>query len=561
MGSPAFPRQSHLFRAIDWTALLLLCLLGVLCSLWAAHAFGHLDPRFDQAWNALASRRMAESTHFLPARHPGDTFARALEADPKAWLSIPARLYAVTTIVLLDATSIVTNWLAMLLFGHTYAVTIYTSIAASCLTSIIVFVWTQRLFADCPPLQRAPAALAGGVLVLFCAYRHYQSPWGAHNFAVFFLTLAAMLTANAIGQWEKGSPLGKQRLLILALAHLLALYSYSTNLLLLGIATPLALLCLRFKPWRFRLSAAVLYLVFAAAATGFIMIREYPSPTGFEIPNPHPIHADIAAAIGWFAAGAGYYSPAGFLLALLGLVLLATRLRVYFPLALLGTHFLLWTFMRTFTWNATPTGLRTFNYVLPLFALGGAATLGFAWKIASIRWRTTALLAIGALLCSHFVLQLMLMHSQPRFIRRIPLFYDTYLRDQGAIQGAMADVDRRLPPDAMLMTGDGEIATYFDLLTRRPDLAAHETPPLSSILAHASQGDLRDYLSHRRPTTIDCHAAYALVDVLTTDWGAEALRLPGFGCGPVQTTTELGRYTLPRDGGLARTIELYRLQP
>ncbi len=507
MGLPVLPRHLHSSRTAHWIGLLIVCLLAAWCGLMAAHSFGHLDPRFDQAWNALAARRMAQATHFLPVRHPGDTFARALEADPKAWLSAPARIYVLTTIVTFDATSIVTNWLAMLVFGPTYAVTVYTSIAVSCLTGVLVFLWTERLFAGLCSTQRTMTAVLSAVLVLFCAYRHYQSPWGAHNFAVFFLTLAAMLTAAQMRLWQQGIRLRRGALCLAAIAHLLAFYSYSTNVLLLGIATPLALLLAPGRRWRARIAAACLYAAFAAAATGFILIHEYPSPTGYSIPNPHPLHADLAGAVGWFAAGAGYYSVAGFVLALAGLVLLAARLRVYFPLVLTGVHFVLWTFMRTFTWNATPTGLRTFNYILPFFALGGASVLGFAWRMPLGRKRSTALVLILALLVIHLSLQRGLMRSETRFVHRIPLFYDTYLRDQGGIQTAIRSVDQVLPPDAMLMPGDNEIATYFDLLSQRPDLVASATPPLSSILAHAEAGDLREYLTVRRPTRIRCHAA------------------------------------------------------
>lgn len=542
-------------RCIAWV------LLSALTCVWIAasyHRFKNLDPRFDQSGNAAISRQMSRADHFFPRRaYPGQPLAIAQEADRTSWLRAPARTYIVETIVTFDATSIFANYVFMKLWQPVYRTTIFTSIAFRSVEALLIAGWSVILFGSRRSIGLWYAAFfAGGLLTLVCGYTTWFSPWGAHNFAVTFLLIALFCVERALRLWRHDKLTWKM-LAVCAIAQVLALYSYSACTLLLLLAVPMSILLVKERRWRERGLAALGYVVFVLLAGSPVLLRYHASPTQ-PGSDSQSLHRVAMSAIGWWQAGAAYYSWEGLLLGLAGLALLC-RKRVFVPMCLVVAHFLLWTFMPTFTWNLTATGLRTFNYLLPWLALGGAASLMAALR-APQRWRIPLTAAVVLLLAAHWTIQVRMISSKSAFLRRVPLFNDLYLNRQGEIGYFVSQIDHQLPAGATLLAGDALIRDSFEVMTTRGDLLDKLPPPGDSLYRWSRQGELFDYLTVHNGMHFDCRNAYALIADKDLQTFAQLIRDPALGCGDAAGFVALRRFSLPDDHLSVTPLTLYSIE-
>jgi hypothetical protein len=499
---------------------------------------------------------MSRADHFFPQRaFRGQSIAIAQEADRSSWLRAPARTYIIEPLVVFDATSIFTNYVAMKLWRPAYRTTISTSIAVRAATALLIAAWSSILLGQRSIVIWYVAFFVGGLLTLVCAYSTYFSPWGAHNFAITFLVVALFCLERTLRRWSHHD-LRWPALVFCGITQVFALYSYSTCTLLLLLGVPMSILLMKDRPWKDRFVASLGYILFVLVVDSPVLIRFHDSPT-HPGGNPHPLQTILASGVGWWLAGSAYYSWEGFLLGLLGVALLWRR-KIFVPACMVLIHFLLWTFMPSFTWNSTATGLRTFNYLLPWLALGGAAT---ACAAIENKRRRRALLtaAVALLLIAHWILQIRMISSEQTFLRRAPLFNDLYLNRQGEVGYFVSQIDEHLPRGATLVAGDAEILDAFEVLTRRRDLLDKLPPPADSLDRWSAQGKLRDYLEIHNRLHFDCTHAYALVGQEDTQQLSSLLRDPALGCGSNPALVASRRFSLPEDR-VVRPLVLYSVE-
>ena len=263
-------------RSIAWILLTALAAVWVVASF---NRFKNLDPRFDQSGNAVISLQMSRADHLFPRRaFRGQPIANAMEADRSSWLRAPARTYIIEPLVVFDATSIFTNYVAMKLWRPTYRTTIFTSIAFRTLAALLIAAWSAVLLGKRSISLWYVAFFVGGLLTLVCAYSTYFSPWGAHNFAVTFLVIALFCLERTLPRWGHGD-LRWPALLLCGVTQVLALYSYSTCTLLLLLAVPMSIMLVRERPWKDRFVASLGYILFVLLVDSPVLIRFHGSPT------------------------------------------------------------------------------------------------------------------------------------------------------------------------------------------------------------------------------------------------------------------------------------------
>ena len=239
-------------------------------------------------------------------------------------------------------------------------------------------------------------------------------------------------------------------------------------------------------------------------------------------------------------------------------VALLCRKQIFVPACIVAAHFLLWTFMPSFTWNLNHTSLRTFNYLLPWLALGGAATACAALQGKHGR-RILFGAAVGLLLVAHWILQIRVISSEQAFLRRAPLFNVLYLNRQGEFGYVVSQIDEHVPHGATLVAGDAEILDAFEVLTTRRGLLDRMPPPVDSLYRWSAGNSLNDYLVVHNRQHFDCSNAYALIGREETQQLFLLIQDPALGCGNNAALVARGQFSLP-EVGVVRPLVLYSVE-
>jgi hypothetical protein len=488
--------------------------IGILIAVYAAcvfalrlHDFAGLEPRIDQAGFAHWVRDLARADHFLPDRSAGESWLGALERDRESFVHrFAIRVYNVHHLAF-NAVPLGIHLAISSLFGDAYPTQIAASIAGSvCVLLALgtVPLWLAR--GRRPFAHEVWVGLASLLVASTALYLHLFSAFGVHNYGV-----AALLAATGLATRWLTSTAGRG-ILAAALGAVLAVYTHWTNLLLLPLATALALAATVEWGARARVAAALRYAVVVGAcvlpAVGLALALDAARSDLIYVTSADPTavgwRAVIDRAGSWFGTGATLFSWPGLVLGLVGVGAAYRVQQMRLPAMLLLVHFVLWSALP----GIAEKRLRTYLYVLPFLALGVGTTLVLACRPVAReiargrrpgwldgRW----LVAVGSVLLVgwHVGLQLPGLVSDERARRRMPEFWTQYRQGQGTLAPMVAGIEVAIPDGGTLLTWLPQLQDLLAVLgnaERRIEIP----PALETMRTRQRAGTLSDYLRRRR---------------------------------------------------------------
>lgn len=478
--------------------------------------FIETEPRADQAAVARLVNDLTRAERFVPEGRPGAAFAARLEADTASFLGRIVRSCVITPVLTLNAVPLAILYVAALVAGTAYCTFVGASILASASTVLLLRV--GRAPSGEGIQAPGPALIPATSIVLASAsYLHLFSPLGVHNFGIAALVAAAGLTQNALSAVQQSK---RPQIVLVALAHIIALLSHWTNVLLLVPATIVAIAMIRqLSPSRrFTVIATYGALVLACAAPALVFMWAGRSVPSIKMEAYSGVSADVHAwdavigalgrAVGWVRAATYYFTTPGLVVGVVGVVSLAIRSKMVFPMLLLGTHWALWTAIPGFSWNGSPSELRTFGYALPSLSLGvgWALALPFTTVRGSRCTRGVALGAV-ALAVAHLCIEWSNAARLNARAETVPRFASEYLDGQGTLRAMVRNIDARLAPGSVLMTWNYDLQNRYSVLS--DSKRSGVLPALDSAEDHLRAGDVESWVRRRR-VAVPCNGLYVL---------------------------------------------------
>ncbi len=527
---PAVGKRTFLTGIIVFAALIFM---------WRVLVFGDLEPRGDQAFFAWWVQGLEAADHIVPRVAEGEALFDALARDETGFLTQLLRpLYNATT-DLFKILSILILYVAAEIFGGAFSVHVATSVLASAALVLVLGafpLWYGRPGDGADKSgEDTITGLAALVLGAGALYLHAFSGLGLHNFGVLFLIAAVAGSTRILNGWaaERPGPINWRSVGGLMLFQGLALYAYKTNLFLLPPATALSILLFSGAGLRRKLVCLGVYILIVAALVvplAPLMFVEASKPEfakdSFSATAivGQILSGGIGAMIAplgklgaeWFQMAGELYSVPGLIAGLWGLGLMAWRDKVFLPLSVVISHFAAWCLIPLFA----ATSLRTYLYVLPFFVLGGAyllVTVGVELRRAAAELNrdyltmagTTVLAAV--LLAVHLASQIPGLVSKEKLADFLPRAWAFYFTGQGELRPMVAEIERTLPPDAVLMTWGYGLQFLFRNL-KDPATQVFVPPALGALMLRHRSGLLRDHIERRRLSIAAGASVYLLVD-------------------------------------------------
>jgi hypothetical protein len=520
-------------------------LISILCLTFFVFRLYSLDmsePRTDQATFARWLQDLVGADHVLPHRLAEESWRSSLEGDQRSVVhNLMIRIYN-TPHISFNLVPLTIFYFISLFTGDSYRAQVGMSIFASICVLLVLGLlpyWITK-----PHDKRQPVllgdAVAGAVALLIAGttlYLHLYSAWGVHNLGVLFLLAAVAVTILSLdSNNESSTGLVKLRLLPIVIASVLAVYAHWTNVFVLLPANVVAFISNTnlSRTQRVRLSVryiTIIGLFISPVILLMFAVRPNPSSSGvvyaaFEDKGIYGFLADTISRAGkWFAAGAMLFSAAGVVVGLAGLVLLAWIRKVGMPLWVVTIHFLVWCIIPGFTWNGSPTWLRTFLYVLPFFCLGAGYCLAlplcgefpFSSKTPSgmaLKWK--ALLIPATLLILHLTTQFPGFVEQRKVEARIPEFSLFYLKGQGNLRPLVNEINGMLPNSSTLLVWDSSLQNVYACFKDKAKTQVLFPPALKDIWVHYKDGSFEAYVRRRRITIDHKHPVFLVADKLTS---------------------------------------------
>ena len=549
-----------------WLSCGLLIFGCLLIFAYRASRFAGIEPGIDQA----AAGRLVQELHidhFVPVQDPGVSFRRRLESDSASGLNRLSRYFVLTPHFILSTVSLAFFFLGTAAVGYHWSGLVVTSIAASVMTLGLTTAWSYWLAAHGQSNERSTTqslACAGVTFVVgaSCGYATLFSPWGVHNIGVLALVAASYVTAALLYDRE----VRKTAWIFAAVVQACAIYAHWTNIFLLPAATIVAIVLNRAWTLNSRFKVAVEYVAFVAVLAipviallmtrpDDIMFAGYSSPPNSTTGS----FAIVVRAAGWFLASERYFSLPGLAMGIFGVLALGVRRNIWMPATIIGAHWLVWTVMPGFTWNGSPTELRTYNYVLPFLWVGVGITFSVALYSVAPPARIAVAIGTAILLIMHLSAQLPFFGASEAVAGRLPQFNENYLCGQGGLRPIIRDVDARVPRGATLIASDYPTADeYFVLSQHRENLIA-----LFTLWQRAQRNDLRLHLQESG-YGVNCDSMYLLTrsrgegtdtaSMVETVFGAG-----GFDCGRDYRLSLLASYPAKQDCDPRGEMNLYRV--
>jgi hypothetical protein len=511
----AVPRLSGYF-------LLVICLSALDCGLRFV-VLQSSEPRVDQASFARWLQNIRHAKHVLPQRVPGASLQASIEGDSASFVhryairiynTVP---YVFTTVALAESCAL------SLLTGDSYRAQVGLSILAS--AGVLLILGLARYWLKGEARGATAGAtdritgLAALLLAATSAYLHFWSAWGVHNWGLLSL-LAAVALISRSGYGPAGHPERARAAVLLPLVAVtvFAVYSHWTNLFLLPPAV--ALLVLMRPEGRSKAGLATSAGYLAAVGACVVPVALLMKASRTETASTDVVFAAyeklpalefavkcVWRAGNWFTTGATLFSLPGLVAALVGLCLLAWVRRAWLPLLVVAAHWACWVAVPGFTWNGSPTWLRTYPYVLIFFCLGAGYLLAAAWTgeldaalarmKPGITHRAFVLTAV-ALVCAHLVIQAVSFPRGTDAPRFSPAAQEVYARGQGKLRPMVQGVDRLMPGRATLLTWDYPLQDTYATLSARPSEQVILPPSVGTLWQRQETGRLTNYLKRRR---------------------------------------------------------------
>ena len=526
-----------------YVAIALLVFLGLFA--YRVALFSEIEPRSDQAFFSWWVQGVAQADHVFPTSLVGEGFMAALERDDESFLHRLLRPIHGKSITIFTTVPLALRLVAAWLFGDGIVIQTISSIFAGTLTILAIGafpLWcfrTQRI--GLSPKQINGVALLSVIVAGCTYYSHYFSPLGNHNFGVLFLVIAAGASQRTIHAFEDRLGSTHKGIAIAALLQFLALYSHWTNIFILPAVT-LLVWSVSKNLLRRKAIIAGYYLAFLlSVATPFLLFTVNDLGHAGNIRN-HTfwdlLHlafssgvADYGQKLGtqslqWFGNLSSILSPMGLVLGLIGVTGLAIYQRIYLPLALCATHFLIAITLPIFI----AAHFRTDLYVLPFLALGIAhiAVLSASAIYNFYQHRKEIVLVLLATLLSVFIIHHLWLQvsksSTPEMMsQQMPEFWKSYYKGQGEIRPMAEEIDQILPNDAVIFTwGYGMQFFIRNYEIERPRRKI--MPSLLTLIPRFSNETL-SHLIKRRGLSIQAGVPiYALIDHDVDNVNQEKLR-------------------------------------
>lgn len=501
--------------------LLVVIALSVGVFLFRYHTFKSVEPRYDQGDFACWVQDIQRSDHLLPVGKDVRDIVSKFESDRSGGLyNLVIRIYY-DPVRLLTIVSLFTTYLMTLLLGDSYSSQVVISIlgaTGSVLLIALYLLWIETRASD--GSNKGASILSGATAILVVGssfYLHLYSPFGVHNWGIFYLVLAVAITSAML---EKPALFPKKALIsgliIVGIVQILALFAHWTNLVFLPLATVLLILIRLEGTVKKKILTALIYSAFVVIFLGpviLLMFTKAPdSPeayTGMKSESTATLLQEmVRRGAEWFEIGAKVYSVPGLVAALWGLVYLGTRAGIFLPLLIVVSHFIAWCAVPGFSRNWTPTWTRTYTYILPLFGLGmtfliiAGITLikhTLEWTPAflrSLRVQTALPVLSVILLSGHLWVQIPCLISHYNVQRRIPEFWDEYLYKQNILRNVVDEMQGFVEGRAILLSWDQRGYPYKCLEDPNRN-GFSNIPPLNGLWASYLHGRLAHSLKRR----------------------------------------------------------------
>lgn len=448
-----------------WVALAIVALV-IFATRYAI--FSGVEPRIDQAYFASSMRDLASADHMLPRDTARQGFRQALERDTSSALYAIARPIYASPQFALELLPFGLGSVCLYLVGYSYTHVVALSILTSAITLIPVTVLFRRS-THAPGLS----GLSGALFYASSSYVALYSPWGVHNFGVFMLVLAIALGTRLMPASANWTNFPNRRIAALAAITVLGAYSHFTNTLLLPLTFLLSLVALRQISFRRKIQIATLYcfIVFIGVApVGIASIMFHKTQSSFLVYANvgNSLSAYLSGmpqrAVLWFAYGTRLFSIPGLLTGILGLAWMTSVTRIRLPMCFLIAHFTCYCLAPGFIWNGSSTYLRTYNYVIPFFAVGmGWILLQMITPGTMVRRHRTLFALIGMCLAWHLATQLPRNGYEAWARRHTQDFATDYLDGQGELRPIVGSIEQVVGTDPVLFWNFSERFAYISL--------------------------------------------------------------------------------------------------
>jgi hypothetical protein len=436
--------------------------------------FLDIEPRSDQAFFSWWVQGLAQADHILPTSRAGESFLAALERDDGSFLHRLLRPIHGKSITIFTSVPLTLRLMAAWVFGDGIEVQTISGIFTGTMIILaigLLGVWSLKI----RPGNLSSRSIDGiAILVVILTggtyYLHYYSPLGNHNFGVLFLTLAMGATQQAISALEDNQKDNFRLIVIAIFLQFLALYSHWTNIFLLPASTLLVGLFSSISPRRkiiitwyyftFLLMIAAPFLLFAINDLGHAGNPRNHTVWDLLLIAFDSVVVDYVKvwgerALRWFDNLSSILSSFGVAFGLLGTFVLAIRQRIYFPLSLCATHFLMAILLPIFM----GAHFRTDLYIIPFLNMGLAyiVVLSLSEVLNFKRSRRISVMAIVGVviitLTSHHLWQQASKIGPSDIMRhQNPEFWEAYYKGQGELRQMAKEIDQILPESAVVFT-------------------------------------------------------------------------------------------------------------
>ena len=549
--------------------------------------FSDIEPRSDQAFFSWWVQGLAQAEHTFPTPGPNESYLSALERDDVSFLHRLLRPIYAKSVSIFTTVPLALRLIAAWIFGDGYGVQVISSIFAGTLIVLAVGLlpvwafqahWRESMYRNMNLTALLAAIFAGSA-----SYLHYFSPWGNHNFGVLFLIIAAGATERAIHTFESKQGGNGKVISLAALLQFLALYTHWTNVFLVPVATYITWAFSAVSMRRKIIIGSYYLAALLIAIAPFLLFvgndLSHPDNNSnttvldlFSIAFDHGMAEFIQGAgariIQWLENVSAALSISGVILGLLGVSLLALRQRVFFPLSLCVTHFLISVTIPLFI----GAHFRTDLYLIPFLALGMAYVT--ATSLSAIgnfsRCRDGyALVMMGTLviaLATHHLWQQIIKTGAADSIKQQDTeFWATYFQGQGEIGPMAREIDKILPNRAVILTwGYG---MQFFLRNYGIERSGRKiAPTLLTLLPRFDNGTLASLIRRRDLSIPTGVPIYSLIDLGSDQTDRKRVRRgiknilgpTGFALATKVTLEPLARWPLrsfwPRDVVLYRVL-------
>ena len=495
--------------------------------------FSDTEPSSDQAFFSWWVQGLSKAEHVFPSLRSGESFLVALERDEHSFLHRLLRPIHSKSVSIFTTIPLALRLIAAWVFGDGIEVQTISSIFAGTLIIIAIglfpvqILWSRRDYLSSQNINGL--ALLTVIFISTTYYFHYFSPLGNHNFGVLFLVLAVSATQQAICFLEEKHRVERGFVIITLFLQFLAFYSHWTNIFLLPTSTLLVWAFSSITIRRKTLIVGYYFTFLLIIASPFLLLAvndlgHSGNARSFTVWDLLLIAfgsggGDYLEGVGisclqWFKNLTLILSDIGLGFGLLGTLILAIHQRIFFPLGLCVTHFLIAIMLPIFM----GAHLRTDLYVLPFLILGLAYLVVLSFLSVLNFWRSrggVALAMIGVVIIgassNHLWQQMSKIGLSDLVRQQNPEFWSSYYKGQGEVRPIAQKIDKILPESAVIFTW-GYGMQFFVRNYGIEDAGRKVMPSLLTLISRFDNSTLSSLIKRRDLSIQTGKSIYVIVD-------------------------------------------------